>query len=82
MYDLSKPSTFFTYLDAINLYVWVISKYIQYADFTWKNHNDNLNVLDITADSPGDYILEVDVEYLHHLHNHHSDFPFYPLMNV
>ena len=50
-----------------------------YAGFTWKDPNDNFNILDIADDSPVGYILEVDVEYPHHLHNHHSDLPFLPV---
>ena len=38
-----------------------------YAGFTWEDPNDNFNILDIADDSPVGYILEVDVEYPHHL---------------
>ena len=36
-YDNSKPSKYITYLDANNLYGWVMSQYLPFSGFKWSN---------------------------------------------
>ena len=77
--DENEESSFLEYLDANNLYGFAMSeplpvngfKLMEYLskiheDFI-KNHNEY---------SDKGYILEVDTEYLKHLHDLHSDLPF------
>jgi len=45
---------------------------LPYVGFQWINI-DNFNVMDVALNSPIGYILEVDLEYLQHLHDIHSD---------
>ena len=74
-------SSFFMYLDANNLYGWVMSQKLAVGDFKWvkklwkfndrfiKGYNDNSGI---------GYFLEVDVEYPKKLSSLHKDFPFLP----
>ena len=79
-YNKDEESSYIKYLDANNLYVWVMSKKLLVNGFKWidnneineefiKNYNENNNK---------GYILEVDVRYLERLHELHSDLPFLP----
>jgi len=51
---------------------------LPYADFRWVDDVDNFDVTTIATDLPMDYLLKVNLEYSQHLHNAHSDLPFYP----
>ena len=82
-YNNNEESSYIQYLDANNLYGWVMSKKLPVNGFKWidnsetaehvineefiKNYNEN--------DNKG-YILEVDVKYPKRLHELHSDLPF------
>lgn len=48
-FDGSKESVCTEYLDANNLYLWAMSKYLPYRYFKWSNTNiDVLNIPDIS----------------------------------
>ena len=80
-YNNNEESSYIQYLDANNLYGWVMSKKLPVNGFRWldsdkineineefiKNYNEN--------DNKG-YIFEVDVKYSEILHDLHSDLPF------
>ena len=51
------------YLDANNLYGWVMSQYLPYGKFRWSKNIDNFDVNSIAENSPIGYILGVDLEY-------------------
>ena len=80
-YDKDKESSYFKYLDANNLYGWVMSIKLPVNGFEWvedlsqfkedfiKNYDEN---------SDKGYFLEVDVEYPKNLFSLHSDLPFLP----
>ena len=82
-YNNNEESSYIQYLDANNLYGWVMSKKLPVNGFRWldsdkineineefmKNYNEN--------DNKG-YIFEVDVRYPKRLHDLHSDLPFVP----
>ena len=78
-YDKNKKSSIIEYLDANNLYRWVMSQKLLVDSFKWKNNisifNEDFN--DEDSDKGG-YILEVDVEYPKSLHDLRSDLPFLP----
>ena len=44
-YDLEKPSTFISYLDMNNLYVWAMSEYLPYEGFTWLKNVDKFDAM-------------------------------------
>ena len=39
-YDNKKPSIYNIYLDANNLYCWVMSQYLPYGEFKWLNQKE------------------------------------------
>ena len=77
-YDLEKPSTFITYLDKNNLYVWTMSEYLHYGEFNWLKNVDKFDVNSINEKSDTGYFLEVDLEYPNELHELHNDYPLAP----
>ena len=65
-YYSSKDSKFIMYLDASNLYVWGMSRYLPYEGFEWLSQKEikNLFVNTISEDSSDGYILETDLDIL------------------
>ena len=77
-YDSNKQSTFITYLDKNNLYVWAMSEFLPYSEFKWLKNVDKLDVMSINEKSDVGYILEVDLKYPKKLHDLHNDYPLAP----
>ena len=71
-FNSNEPSQYIQYLDANNLYGWVMSKPLPTHDFKWMKDNE-LNVWEKTP-----CILEVDLEYPKELHDLHNDYPLAP----
>ena len=76
-YDSSEESIFIIYLDANDLYGWVMSKYLPYGAFKWLSQEEikNFDVNSINENSLDGYVLEVDLEYPDELHDLHNDYP-------
>ena len=80
-YDKNKKSPFLTYVDANNLYDWVMSKKLPVDGFKWV---DDLSMFTKdfikNYDEEGDvgYLLVVDIEYPKTLCILHSDLHFLP----
>ena len=77
-YNPNEESSYLMYLDANNLYSWVMSQSLPYKDFKWCRSSgatglDWLNKYD--ENSPQGIILEVDLEYPQELHNLHNGYP-------
>ena len=80
-YDKKIESSYLTYLDASNLYVWTMSQKLSVNEFMWdkylsdftedflKNYNENCDL---------GYFLEVDVEYPKKLWGSHKELSFVP----
>ena len=83
-YDLSKPSSYISYLDANNLYGLAMSKNLPFDNFNWYfSRMDEKKVLSYSDDDDKGYILEVDLEYQKELHDLHRDYPLAPeIMSV
>ena len=79
-YDDEKPGKYITYLDANNLHGRKMSKYLHYGGFKWLNQKeiDSLLLNMIGKNSSDGYMLEVDLEYLHELHELHNDYLLAP----
>ncbi|XP_017464812.1 PREDICTED: uncharacterized protein LOC108358151 [Rhagoletis zephyria] len=75
-YDDHKPSKYLMYLDANNLYGWAMSEYLPYAEFEWLDNVNDFDVFTIEENSSYGFILEVDLEYPHSIHDIHNDLPF------
>ena len=44
-YDPKKLSTFITYLDMNNLYLWEMTEYLHYGGFKWLKNVDEFDVV-------------------------------------
>ena len=71
-FDDKEPSKYITYLDANNLYGWVMSKPLPTHGFKW------MTVSELETWENHSCILEVDLEYPRSLHDLHSDYPLAP----
>ena len=67
-FDPAKESKFISYLDANNLYGWVMSKQLPTSGFEWMTDDEHDDWKHLSC------FLEVDLEYqdLHDLHNDYS----------
>ena len=89
-YNKDREESFIQYLDANNLYGWVMSQKLPVSGFKWKKNMSKFTrefIKNYDEDSDKGYILEVDVEngkaeskgrYPENLHDLHSDLPFLP----
>ena len=69
-YDLSKVSSYISYLDANNLYGWAMSQPLPYRNFKW------IEASSVISKRKGiGQIFEVDLEYPEELHDLHNDYP-------
>ena len=72
-------SNFLQYLDANDLYGWVMSQPLPIGGFKWVNDLSRFTPEEIgrlTKRGSKGYLLEVDVRYPKELHDLHNDFPF------
>ena len=67
-FDPTKDSKFISYLDANNLYGWVMSKLLPTSGFKWMTDDELDNWKHLSC------ILEVDLEYPEDLHDLHNDY--------
>ena len=80
-HDKNKESSYIQYLDANNLYEWVMSRKLFVDGFKWKRNMLKFNeyyMKNYDEYSDKGYIFEVDVKYPKNLHHLHSDLPFLP----
>ena len=80
-YDKRKLTSFLMYLDANNLYGWVMSQKLPANGFKWVEKLSKFNerfIKSYNENSDIGYFLEVDVEYPKKLFNSHKDLPFLP----
>ena len=80
-YDKNRESSYSQYLDAKNLYGWVMSQKLPVNGFKWINDVTKIDekfIQNYDEDSDKGYFLEVDVKYPKKLHDLHSDLPFLP----
>ena len=77
-YNKDVVSSYINYLDANNLYGVAMSQKLPYADLQWSDDiYDEKDILNYDDGEHG-FILEVDLQYPHELHNLHSDYPLAP----
>ena len=77
---IAVSQTNIMYLDANNLYGWAMSQYLPYSKLKWLNQKeiDKFDVNLIGENSLDEYILEVDLEYPHELHEFYNDYRLAP----
>ena len=74
-FDPNEDTTYLQYLDANNLYGWVMSQPLPTGGFRWVSIKPN-EIFELATRTDKGYILEVDVSYPKELHNSHNDLPF------
>ena len=47
-YDFKKQTTFMSYLDMNNLYVWAMSEYVPYEEFKWLKNVDEFDAMSVS----------------------------------
>ena len=84
-YNNNEDSSYIQYLDANNLYGWVMSKKLPVNGFKWIDNNETAEpvinedfIKNYDENNDKDYIFKVDVKYPKRLHELHSDLPFLP----
>ena len=80
-YDKNEESSCIQYLDANNLYGWVMSQKLPVNNFKWVEDISKINdefIKNYDEINDKGYILEVDVKYPRKLHDLHSDLLFLP----
>ena len=79
-HDSTRPTSFISYLDANNLYGYAMSQPLPTGNFRFLTEDEikHLDILNVPDDHPTGYILEVDMEYPHDLHELHNDYPLAP----
>ena len=80
-YNKDIISSYLTYLDANNLYVWAMSQKSPVSGFKWVKNLYQFNerfIRNYNENSVRGYFLEVDIDYLEKLFNLHKDLPFLP----
>ena len=78
-YDKSIESSYLMYLDASNLYGWVISQKRPITGFKWAEDLSEFNesfIKNYNENNDRGYFLEVDAEYPKNLFNSHKVLPF------
>ena len=75
LYDPNKESSYLQYLDANNLYGWVMSQPLPTSKFKWVDIKPS-QISALTASKIKGYLLEVGVKYPTDLHDPHNDLPF------
>ena len=78
-YDKNKESPYLQYCNVNNLYGWVMQQKLPVNDFQWIEDTSQSNedvMKNYNEESNEGYFLEVDVQYLQKLHEHHNNFPF------
>jgi len=70
-YDENKETNYIMYWDANSLYGGAMSKTLPYADFKFIeiNEDDYYNILNTPDDNEEGYILTVDLEFPHEIHD-------------
>ena len=74
-FNPNEDTTYLQYLDANNLYGWVMSQPRPTGGFKWVDVNPN-EIPELATRIDKGYLLEVDVSYPKELHNQHNDLPF------
>ena len=74
-YDLSKESSYLQYLEANNLYGWVMSQPLPTGRFRWVDVKPD-EIHELTSRENKGYLLKVDISNPRDLHDSHNDFPF------
>ena len=80
-YDENKESSFLSYLDANNLYEYLMTEKLPVGGFKWMRNTskmDEESIKNCDENSDIKFILKVDLEYPKELHDLHSDLPFLP----
>ena len=74
-FNPNEESSYLEYLDANNLYGWVMSQPFPTGRFRWVDVKPN-EIRKLAKRTDKGYLLEVDVSYPRDLHDSHNGLPF------
>ena len=74
-YDRKESSRYLQYLDANNLYGWMMSQPLPTGGFKWVDIEPEEVIESLVREDRG-FLMEVNVLYPKELHNKHNDLPF------
>lgn len=79
-YDPTKPNSYLMYYDANNLYGWSMYQPLSTGMMRWLDEDEiqHFDLHKIPPNGQKGYMLEVDLEYPHRLHNDHNSYPLAP----
>ena len=79
-FNENEETKYIMYWDVNNLYGFAMEKPLPKGGFRWLNECEmkDLNLDQLTEDSPKGYLYEVDLEYPEEIHDVHKDLPFCP----
>ena len=78
LYNPNENSIYLQYLDANNLYGWVMVQNLRTHRFLWKKAEDFTpeKIDELVKKDKRGYLLEIDVEYPKELHENQNELPF------
>lgn len=81
-FEETNEHTSLFYTDCSNLYGFAMQQLLPYDNFTWLTDKEirDLDVEKFDVEGKMGLILEVDLEYPHHIHDSHADYPVAPDM--
>lgn len=76
-YNRSKPTKYFMYLGANNLYGWAMVQKLPVRDFIFmdKREKECFDIMSVPENGETSYILEVSLKYPQYLHKSHTSLP-------
>ena len=79
-FDPDSPTKYLAYLNANNLYGWVMCNPLPVGNFEWMSDSElkNWKNHSYSSSQPSGSILEVDLEYPEDWHDLHNDYPLAP----
>src|SRR5260364_355533 len=86
-FNLSKPTTWISYVDANNLYGWAMSQYLPIGNYQWEGRREHFRInpifqkemlnkiLNTKADAKRGYFLKINTCFPLKTHDYLSDLP-------
>ena len=79
-YDVTKPTSYVNYFDAVNLYGATMIKQLPVGDFRFLSEDEiaSFDIMKVDTNGSTGYLVQVDLLYPPELHDKHNDLPLCP----